>query len=116
IRDLAASVPIVVVAVPADVVEKIGNPAYQPSEIPASTYDGQAEAVPAVAITNILVTREGVPEETVYLMTKSMFENLDQLVTAHSAAKAINAKSAATNLPIPLHPGAERYYKEAGIQ
>ncbi|MGF7158450.1 hypothetical protein FHS85_000060 [Rhodoligotrophos appendicifer] len=116
IRDLATSVPIVVVPVPADVVEKIGNPAYQAANIPASTYDGQSADVPAVAITNILVTREGVAEETVYLLTKAMFDHLDQLSMAHSAAKAINAKQAIKGLPIPLHPGAARYYKEAGIE
>lgn len=112
IKDLATSIPIVVVPVPADVVEKIGNPAYIASEIPANTYEGQKEEVPAVAITNILVTQSDVPDETVYTMTKAMFDHLSELTTAHSAAKGISVEKAAKNLPIPLHPGAERYYKE----
>ena len=48
-------------------------------------------------------------------MTKSLFEHLDQLVQTHPAAKDIDVKKAATGLPIPLHPGAERYYREIGI-
>ena len=47
-------------------------------------------------------------------MTKLMFDNLERLGTAHSAAKDIKLESATQNLPIPLHPGAERFYKAAG--
>ena len=112
IRDLSSVMPLNYVAVPADVVSKIGNPAYQSAMIPANTYDGQPEAVPTVAITNILVTRADVPDDVAYAMTKLMFENLTRLGNAHSAAKDIKLESASKNLPIPLHPGAERYYKE----
>lgn len=114
IRDLAATLPITFVSVPADVTAKIGNDAYQAASIPAGTYDGQDAEVPTVAITNILVSHEGVSEEVAYQMTKLMFENLERLGNAHSAAKDIKLETAAKNLPIPLHPGAERYYKEVG--
>ncbi|MHC8406910.1 TAXI family TRAP transporter solute-binding subunit [Pseudomonas sp. TMB3-21] len=112
IRDLSSVMPLNYVAVPADVVSKIGNPAYQSAMIPPNTYDGQPEAVPTVAITNILVTRADVPDDVAYEMTKLMFDNLTRLGNAHSAAKDIKLESASKNLPIPLHPGAERYYKE----
>ncbi|TFF18400.1 TAXI family TRAP transporter solute-binding subunit [Jiella endophytica] len=114
IRDLAASLPITVVAVPAEIAEKLGAP-FQSAEIPAGTYDGQDKAVPTLAITNILVTSSDVDEELAYQMTKQLFEHLPDLVAAHNAAKAIDPKTAAKNLPVPLHPGAERYYKEAGL-
>ncbi|MBU0901305.1 MULTISPECIES: TAXI family TRAP transporter solute-binding subunit [Pseudomonas] len=114
IRDLAATLPITFVSVPADVTAKIGNAAYQPASIPAGTYDGQDADVPTVAITNILVSHEDVSEEVAYQMTKLMFDNLERLGNAHSAAKDIKLETAAKNLPIPLHPGAERFYKEAG--
>ena len=115
IRDLSTSIKIVVVPIPADVVAKTGDPAYQPGTIPANTYTGQTEAVATAAIKNFLVTHEGVPADTVYMMTRSMFENLDTLVAAHSAAKGIIRDQAAKGLPVPLHPGAERYYKEVGL-
>ncbi|MBS7691106.1 TAXI family TRAP transporter solute-binding subunit [Pseudomonas lalucatii] len=114
IRDLASTLPITFVAIPAEVTAKIGNAAYQPAAIPAGTYDGQEVEVATVAITNILVSHEGVSDEVAYQMTKLMFDNLERLGTAHSAAKDIKLESAAKNLPIPLHPGAERFYKEAG--
>ncbi|MGA3799538.1 hypothetical protein PS726_00088 [Pseudomonas fluorescens] len=114
IRDLSSVMPLNYIAIPTEVVAKIGNPAYQSAMIPANTYDGQAEAVPTVAITNILVTRADVSDEVAYEMTKLLFDNLTRLGNSHSAAKDIKLESAAKNLPIALHPGAERYYKEKG--
>lgn len=115
IRDLATSIKIVVVPVPAEVIGKIGDAAYQPGTIPANTYTGQTEATPTVVIRNFLVTSDSVPADTVYQMTKGLFDNVDQLIAAHSAAKAISKADAGKNSPVPLHPGAERYYREAGL-
>lgn len=114
IRDLAATLPVTFVAIPANVVARIDNAAYQEGTIPAGTYDGQNKDIPTVTITNILVSHDDVPDEVAYQMTKLMFDNLDRLGNAHSAAKDIKLEGAAKGLPIPLHPGAERFYKEAG--
>jgi TRAP transporter TAXI family solute receptor len=113
IRDLATSVPITVVEVPADVVAKAGAP-YETATIPAGTYEGQEADVQTAAVQNYLVTHSDVPEELVYEMTKATFENLDDLVAAHAAASDISLENAAKNPPAPLHPGAERYFREAG--
>ncbi|WP_313517254.1 TAXI family TRAP transporter solute-binding subunit [Pseudomonas sp.] len=115
IRDLSSTMQIAFVPIPQDVVAKIGNAAYIASSIPAGTYDGQEADVPTVAIVNILVTHQGVSDDLAYQMTKQMFENLPRLATSHSAAKDISLENATRNLPIPLHPGAERYYKEKGL-
>jgi len=114
IRDLAATLPITFVAIPVEVTARIDNAAYQAATIPAGTYDGQDSDVPTVAIQNILVSHEGVSEEVAYQMTKLMFDNLERLGNAHSAAQDIKLEGAAKDLPIPLHPGAERFYKEVG--
>jgi uncharacterized protein len=114
IKDLATSLPITVVAVPAEVAEKLGAP-FQAATIPAGTYEGQTEDVPTLAITNILVTSSDVSDEEAYQMTKQLFEHLDDMVAAHNAAKAIKLENGNKGLPIPLHPGAERYYKEKGL-
>lgn len=113
LRDLANSVAITVVEVPADVVEKIGPP-YQAATIPAGTYEGQDGDVATAAVINYLVTRADLDDETVYQMTKGLFENLDQMTAAHAAAKAIKLDRSATDSPAPLHPGAERYFREKG--
>jgi len=115
LRDLAASQKIVVVPIPADVVKKIGDAAYQPATIPANTYEGQDHDVPTAAIQNFLVTHTGVSADTVYKMVKAIFEHKDELVAAHSAAKGIDKDNAVKSLPAPLHPGAEKYFREIGV-
>jgi TRAP transporter TAXI family solute receptor len=114
LKDLANSVEINVVAVPEDVVKKMGAP-FIPGTIPAETYKGQTAPVSTTAIINYLVTRKDVSDATAYQMTKLFYENLPALVAAHSAAKDINVKDAASNPPLPLHPGAAKYYKEKGL-
>jgi uncharacterized protein len=114
IRDLGTSLPIQMVAVPADLTAKIGTP-YVATVIPAGTYDGQAEDVPTAAVINFLITHDGVSEEIGYQMTKQLFANLPDMVAAHKAAAEIKPANAAKDMPVPLHPGAERYYKEAGL-
>src|SRR5690606_4717919 len=115
IRDLATTVKIVVVPVPADVVAKVGDAAYQPTIIPAGTYGGQTADVATAAIPNFLVTHAGVSDDLAYQMAKQLYENLDKLHAAHNAAKSINRANAIKGMPVPLHPGAERYYKEVGL-
>jgi TRAP transporter TAXI family solute receptor len=115
LRDLATSVDVVFVPVSAAEVAKIGDKAYVAGTIPANTYKGQAEAVPTASVINFLVTHQGVSPDAVYKMTKAMYENLDQLVAAHAAAKGIKREKAAADMPIPLHPGAEKYYREVGL-
>ena len=115
LRDLSTSVKIVVVPVPADVVAKVGDAAYQTAVIPANTYTGQTQDVPTAAIPNFLVTHSGVSDELAYQMAKQMYENIDTLYAAHNAAKAIKRENAIKGMPIPLHPGAEKYYREVGL-
>ncbi len=115
LRDLAASVPIVVIPIPADVVANVGRAVYQAGTIPAGTYDGQRDAVETATIRNVLVTHDNVPEDVVYRMTKALFEHLGELAAAHAAAEQISAEDAVLDLDVPLHPGAAAYYREAGL-
>lgn len=115
IKDLANSVEIVIVPVPADVVKKINDPAYVAASIPANTYVGQANAVPGVAVGNFLVTHSDVKPELVYQMAKLAFGDLAGLQAAHVAAKDIVLEKALAGMPVPLHPGAEKFYKEVGL-
>lgn len=115
VRHLLASGQARLIPIPAEVVAKIGNPIYVAATIPANTYDGQTADVSTASVPNLLVTREGMSDEVVYLMTKSLFDHLDQLVQTHPAAKEVDIEKATRGLPIPLHPGAERYYREVGV-
>lgn len=115
IRDLASSVPIVVVPIPADVVAKVGDAAYQSAIIPAKTYDGQNADAPTAAIKNFLVSHQGVADDEVYAMVKAMFANLPSLVASHNAAKGITKEGSVTGTTVTFHPGAEKYYREVGL-
>ncbi|WP_024955027.1 TAXI family TRAP transporter solute-binding subunit [Sulfurospirillum arcachonense] len=84
--------------------------------IPKETYPGQDKAINTIAQPNLLVVTKDTPDETVYLLTKTMYENLPFLNTVHKATKAMSLKKAISGLPVPLHPGAAKYYKEQGIE
>jgi TRAP transporter TAXI family solute receptor len=114
IRDLATSVDIVMVEVPAAVIEKIGAP-FVTATIPANTYRGQAAPVATAAVLNFLVTRSDLKDDVVYNLTKAMWDNLGELQAAHSAARVMKLETALDGMPVPLHPGAERFYKEKGL-
>jgi TRAP transporter TAXI family solute receptor len=115
IRDLASSVPITVVEIPAAVVDKVGSP-YVKVSIPANTYDGQTAAVPAAAVVNYLVTHSGMSDDKVYQMTKALYESLPDLAAAHAAARDIKLESALAGMPVPMHPGAQKYFDEKGVK
>lgn len=115
LKDLSTSIPISVVAVPAEVAETLGAP-YIAGEIPAGTYDGQTETVPTVAVINYLITSDAVSDDAAYTMTKAMFENLDEMKAAHAAANDIDVQKALLGMPVPVHPGAQKYYDEVGVK
>ncbi len=115
IRDLAERMPITFVAIPRHVVARIGGSAYQSGIIPAGTYKGQSQDIETATISNVLVSQTSVSEAVAYQMTKLLFENLEHLAEAHPAARGIRLEQAIDGLPIPLHPGAERFYREAGL-
>ncbi len=83
--------------------------------IKANTYPGQTKAVHTIAQPNFLAVRSDVSEEDVYLLTKSIYENLAFLQNIHKATKNMSLDKSIVGLPVPLHPGALRYYKEKGL-
>lgn len=86
-----------------------------PYTIPAGTYPGQTKDIQTVAQPNFLAVNDSVDENHVYMLTKTMFENLPFLQAIHPATKAMALDKALAGLPVPLHPGAQRYYEEAGL-
>jgi TRAP transporter TAXI family solute receptor len=117
VMDIATSQEIVLIPIEAEVVKRLNkeHPFFVPAVIPKGTYKGQAADVPTVAIPNFLITRSDIDDKTIYDITKAMFENLDRLVQAHAAAKDIRLSEAAKGNLAPLHPGAEKYYREMKV-
>lgn len=98
--------------------EKINSkyPLWSEFVIKAGTYPGQSKAVHTIAQPNFLAVRSDVSEEDVYLLTKTIYENLPFLQNIHKATANMALDKAIVGLPVPLHPGALRYYKEQGLK
>ncbi|WP_322515643.1 TAXI family TRAP transporter solute-binding subunit [Rhodopseudomonas palustris] len=114
LKDLSNSSEINVVSVPKEVVDKIGSP-FVAETIPAGTYKGQDKDVPTAAVINYLVTSSAVSDDLAYQMTKLVYDSLPELASAHAAGKGIKLETAAAGSPVPLHPGAIKYFKEKGV-
>lgn len=95
-------------------ISAISNAWYQ-FTIPADTYPNQTEDINTIAQPNILAVSIDLDEETVYKLTKAMFENLDFMYEVHNSAKEMTLETALDGLPTPLHIGAYKYFVEAGI-
>jgi TRAP transporter TAXI family solute receptor len=88
-------------------------PFFKPVTIPAGTYRGQDEDVATIGVDNLLVVSADAPDDLAYEMTRIFFESLPELARTHATAAEIDPVSI-VSAPIPLHPGAERYYREQG--
>jgi TRAP transporter TAXI family solute receptor len=91
------------------------QPYYATVQLPANTYKGQTAPVDTLAVMAVWATHEGLSEQTAYEVTKALFENLEILGQVHPKGKEISLKTALLSVSIPLHPGAQRYYREKGI-
>jgi TRAP transporter TAXI family solute receptor len=103
-----------------DVVEKMNakyGGIYSAGVIPAKTYPGQDKDNKISVVQNILVADAKMPEKQVYDIVKTLFEKRDEIALAHGEAKAIVLDTQnKQNTTIPWHPGAEKYFKEAGAK
>ncbi len=93
-----------------------GRKLWVPYTIAAGTYPGQTADIETIAQPNFLAVNADVDENHVYLLTKTIYENLPFLNAIHKATLAMDVNKAMGGLPVPLHPGAIKYYKEVGLE
>jgi len=91
------------------------QPYYAQVTLPPGTYKGQTQPVQTLAVMAIWATNDSLPEQTAYEVTKALYENTETLGQVHPKGKEISLKTALLSVSIPLHPGAERYYREKGL-
>jgi hypothetical protein len=117
VTDLANARELRIVALSGPEIETLRKkqPYYATVQLPANTYKGQTAPVDTLAVMAIWATHEGLSEQTAYEVTKALFENLEILGQVHPKGKEITLKTALQSVSIPLHPGAQRYYREKGI-
>ena len=87
-------------------------PFYTEYKIPAGTYKGVDNEVTSAAVKATFIVSDKLDEDTVYQMTKAIFENKSKI--AHAKAEQLDPKFAVEGITIPFHPGAQKYYKEVG--
>ena len=117
IKDASNSVDVKIVPLTGPVVDSIISkyPYFAKADVPGGLYKGHPEGTPTFGVKAVLVTSDDVSDKAVYTVVKSILENFDAFKKLHPAYKNITKKSLLDGLSAPLHPGAIKYYKEAGL-
>lgn len=117
ISELAATADIALVPMCDEEITKItdGYGGYTEHTIPGGTYPGVADDTKTIAVWNALVVPKDFNEQQAYDLTKAIFENVDTVVGVYAPAAEYLKPETAVNAPVPLHPGAVRYYEEVGV-
>ena len=117
IADLAVGQRINVVSIDGEYADRLFamEDFYAMATIPAGTYN-QVGAAQTIAVVSMVVAREDIPEEVIYRFVKGIFDNLAVIHSAHQAGRLVTLESALDGMPIPLHPGAERFFREQGMR
>jgi hypothetical protein len=118
IQELSISANVVLVPIDEAKIKELTKqfPFYSRIVIPKGTYKGQAKDVATITTMAQWVVGAEVPEEVVYKLTKALWEGgSDKMAQAHAKGKDVQMKTALAGMAIPLHPGAEKYYKEKGV-
>ena len=90
-------------------------PYFAKADVPAGMYKGNPDAVPTFGVKAVLVTSDDVSEKAVYTVIKAILENFDDFKKLHPAYNNITKESLLDGLSAPLHEGAKKYFKEAGL-
>jgi len=117
IREMSLQSDVRFLPLPPDVVAKMREQFnYAPQNMPAGMFHGMDKDVSTVGYPTVLITRADVPEDLVYLVTKTIAENKAALVAAHKGLSQFEPSAAwkPELVGLPLHPGAARYYREKG--
>jgi len=116
IMNLAATRDIMIVPISEDEIAKAieADPTFAPYTLRTGTYEGMAEPVRTISTPNVLVVNADMDDELAYNIVKTMIEKVDELIAIHPAANDTTVEFSMDSTPIPLHPGALRYFEEIG--
>ena len=117
IMDLATSNKISILSIDDEHAQKLiaDYPFYTQYPIPAGTYAGVDQDAMTLAVKATFIVSNKLPEETVYNMTKALFENKEAIQSAHAKGAELDPQYAVEGVSVPFHPGAEKYYREIGV-
>ncbi len=92
------------------------NPGYIKTVIPATAYENMAADVPTLGVVTILVVNKDLPENIVYDITKTLWDNHGEFVKVKKVWNDVKLENALLGAAVPIHPGAQRYYDEQGVK
>jgi TRAP transporter TAXI family solute receptor len=119
IRDLAAETPIRLIPVEDDILAKMreSSTSYRRSVIPSGTYPGISVETPSIGFDALWIVSADAPDDLIYAITKALWNDATQrlLEARDPLGKQVRLQDALDGLSIPLHPGAKRFYREAGL-
>ncbi len=117
ITDAGTGVDVTLLPIDGDVAKNViqKNPFFVQTKIPANSYKFQTADVNTIAVLSTVVVREDLDTDLVYWLTKTLVEKQSELAAANAKGKELSKDSITKGLTVPLHPGAEKYYKEVGI-
>jgi TRAP transporter TAXI family solute receptor len=117
LAELSAAHPVDFIEPTAQQVEIVRKqmPEISRSVVPVATYPSQTRDYQTIGLFNFAVAHKDVPDEVVYKIVKSVFENREELIRGQASAKETLPANIGRNTLLPLHPGAARYYREIGI-
>ncbi len=115
--ELATRHPATIVPVDQKVLDKViaDHPYYYKSIVKAKSYKGLEQDTPIYGFATMLWTHAGVSTDYVYTMLKSLFDHKADYYAIHTSAKDLSLENALRGLAVPLHPGAEKYFREVGV-
>lgn len=113
---LQATDKVVMVPLSEEAMDKISenNPAYSKVVVPADTYGMDSDVI-VLGVRNLVYCTPDLSEDTVYAITKALYENLAEVQSYHNALTSVTQETMVDVSGVPLHPGAERFYKEIGV-
>jgi hypothetical protein len=114
IQDLSAQNDVYIVAIEGDIANtlKTDYKFFTDYVIPANTYKGQTEDVNTLTVKSMLCVSTEMSDELAYELTKQLYTNLDRVVLAHNVGKFITLDTALEAMPVPVHPGAQKFFDE----
>lgn len=114
---LSATLPVRYLDVPEGVIARMNEEYYDllvPYTIPAGTYKGQDEDVSTFGLAQVIFTDENADEELIYQFTRAFWENVEELKANNTSFAGMDATLGSKLYGVPMHPGAERFFKEIG--
>lgn len=117
IQELGLQRKVIVVPIDSDVASKLIEEFsfFTKLVMPANTYKDQTEDIDTITVKSMLAVTSEMSDDLAYQLTKQIYENHDRVVAAHTVGKFVVPENALKGMSLPLHPGAEKYFKEIGI-